>query len=289
MYDRGPSASNRTIIRKLILVLAVLGFMGVCLLFTLGSAMKTVPTGTKGVLLTWGRVDRTVDEGLNWVVPIAQEIILMDVTIQKAESAEDTGTLDLQSVSTTIAVNYKLDERYVKEIWATFRKEYEMRVIKPNIEESIKAVTAKFRAEELITRRAEVNDLFKKTLSERLDDHHIIVIQVSVTNFQFSTEFDRAIEAKVTAEQQALEAKNILERIRYEAQQKIIQAEAQANATVTKATAEARAIEIINEQLYKSPLYLQYQAIEKWDGKLPYFVGSDAIPFIAIQPPQEPS
>lgn len=282
MYDE-PSTPRR----RFVVIAAAVVVLAVVSVIAISSSMKTVPTGTKGVLLSWGKVVGTVDEGLNWVVPVAQDIVLMDVTVRKAETPEATGTLDLQAVTTTIAVNYRLDERYVEEIWRKFRNEYETRVIQPSIEESIKATTAKFRAEELITRRTEIREEFKRILADKLDEYHIILIEANIVDFQFSAEFNRAIEAKVTAEQQALEAKNILVRIEYEAQQKVIQAEAEANATVTRATAEAKAIEIINEQLYKSPLYLQYIAIEKWDGKLPYFMGTEAVPFISIQPPEQ--
>ena len=160
------------------------------------------------------------------------------------------------------------------------RQEYELRVIKPNIAESIKATTALFEAEELITLRESVKLQFKDILTERLEDYSIEILSVSIVDFQFSPEFASAIEAKVTAAQKALEAKNKLEQIRYEAQQQVIQAEAAANATILKATADAEAIKLIRESLTGE--YLSYISIEKWDGKLPYLFGGETIPFIQI-------
>ena len=214
------------------------------------------------------------------MIPVAQQVILMDTTIQKYEDQVTAASQDLQDVSTTIVVNYKIDPDYVLDIYRNFRQEYAGRVIQPNIEETLKATTADYKAEELITKRSEVKMRFDSLLVDRLEPFHIVIASVSITNFQFSEEFTRAIEAKVTAEQRALEAKNKLEQIRYEAQQQIIQAEAYYNATITRARADAEAIRLL--QINLTPEYLQYQSILRWDGELPYFLGSGTIPFIQI-------
>lgn len=249
---------------------------------TLSQSFTIVPAGYKGVVLEWGKVVGVMDEGLNLKTPIAQKIELMDITIQKSETPEDTGTIDLQTVTTTIAVNYRLNPAYIKEIYQTLRQDYEARVVQPNIEESIKATTDDFTAEELITKREQVNSKFKQILSERLDQFHIEVIEVSITDFQFSEAFKQAVDEKVTAEQEALKAKNELERIRYEAQQKVIQAEAEANATIARAQAEAAAIQLIQEQIAQNPEYLQYIYIMQWDGVLPTYYGGEGLPFLMI-------
>ena len=260
----------------------ILGASGVVVATT---SVVRVPSGYRGVLLTWGKVeDRILQEGLNFKIPFSQSVVLMNVQIQKTESVESTATKDLQEVSTTVAVNYRLDPLYVNEIYKELRQDYVNRVIKPNIEESLKATTAMFRAEELITKRSVVKQTFDSILEERLSKFHIQVVAVSLTDFQFSESFSAAIEAKVTAEQQALVAKNELERIRYEAQQQIIQAEAEKNATIRRAEGEAvskiiaanataRTIEIITAQLTDE--YLEYLLVEKWDGRLPLVITRD--------------
>ena len=279
--------SRRT---KLVVVLIIIGAASI--LFGTQS-FTVVEAGTRGVLLTWGQVTGILDEGLHFVIPIAQKVVSMDVTIQKAETEESTASADLQEVTTTIAVNYRLIPSSVDSIYRDLRQDYELRVIKPNIEESIKATTALFQAEELVTKRAEVKLSFELTIKERLADYQLQILSVSITDFQFSEEFKNAIEAKVSAEQRALEAKNELEQIRYEAQQQIIQAEAAANATVTAATAEAQkliieaeaqaeAIQLIQEQIAQNPEYLQYLSILQWNGVLPYFFGGEVIPFIQV-------
>ena len=242
-----------------------------------------VPAGYRGVLLTWGKVeDRILPEGLSFIIPFAQSVELMNVQVQKAESMESTATNDLQEVTTTVAVNFRLNPGSVNTIYRELRKDYVSRVIKPNIEESLKAATAQYTAEELITRRPVVKSTFDDILAERLLVFDIEVIAVSLTDFQFSPSFAAAIEAKVTAEQAALEAKNKLEQVRYEAQQQIIQAEAEKNATVARARGEAEAaiieanataqsIELITDQM--TPEYAQYLWLSQWDGKLPAVVG----------------
>ena len=242
-----------------------------------------VPAGFRGVLLTWGRPEENIlEEGLSFVIPFVQDVELMNVQVQIAESTESAATNDLQEVSTTVAVNFRLNPNAVNQIYRELRQEYVSRVIKPNIEESIKAATSQFRAEELITNRATVKSAFDDILEERLKVFDIDVIAVSLTDFQFSTAFAAAIEAKVTAEQAALEAKNKLEQIRFEAQQQIIHAEAERNATIALALGEAEAvvieaeaaasaIEAITGQM--TPEYAQYLWLTQWDGKLPLVVG----------------
>ena len=294
-YERGPrtgsSVSNFVVGRSgLIAVIVIILIFGGALYI---QGFAKVPAGYRGVLLTWGKPeDKVLGEGLNFIIPFVQNIELMNVQVQKAESSEDTATKDLQQVTTTVAVNFRLDPTKVNTIYRELRQDYVSRVIKPNIEESLKAATALFRAEELISKRPEVKSTFDDILAERLLVFNIEVVSVSLTDFQFSPSFKAAIEAKVTAEQQALEAKNKLEQIRYEAQQQIIQAEAEKNATIARAEgaaqaaiieadATAAAIEVITSQM--TPEYAQYLWLKQWDGKLPAVVGSDSGLIIDVQ------
>ena len=284
--DRGyaPRGATSFLARRsgLIAVIIIVLILGGAL-YVQGFAR--VPAGYRGVLLTWGKPEEKIlGEGLNFVIPFMQNIELMNVQVQKAESSEDTATRDLQQVTTTVAVNFRLNPVMVNTIYRELRQDYVSRVIKPNIEESLKAATALFTAEELISKRPVVKSTFDDILAERLLVFNIEVVSVSLTDFQFSASFKAAIEAKVTAEQQALEAKNKLEQIRYEAQQQIIQAEAEKNATIARAEgaaqaaiieadATAAAIEVITSQM--TPEYAQYLWLTQWDGKLPAVVGDE--------------
>jgi len=273
------SANSRGM-RKRWLVAIPIVILLFAVVLVLARGVVIVPAGSRGVVLTWGSVTRVLDEGLHFITPIAQTVVLMDVTIQKVETSESTASQDLQEVTTTIAVNYRIVPEFAGEVYKNLRQEYEFRVIKPSVEESIKATTAQFEAEELVTKRESVKVSFMEILTHRLEQYHIEVMSVSIVDFQFSPEFARAIEAKVTAQQKALEAKNKLEQIRYEAQQLVIQAEAEANATLARAAAQAQAINVIKQALTGD--YLQYMAIQRWNGVLPYFLGGQGIPFIQI-------
>ena len=281
-YDIPEVPNNVRRLTGTIVVLLIIAIAGVVVVST---ATVRVPSGYRGVLLTWGKVEDTVlTEGLNFKVPFTQSVVLMNVQIQKAESTEATATKDLQEVSTTVAVNYRLNPSKVNEIYTDLRQDYANRVIKPNIEESLKATTAAYRAEELVTNRAAVKSTLDEILAERLSIFNIEVVSVSLTDFQFSPSFSAAIDAKVTAEQQALVSKNELERIRYEAQQQIIQAEAAKNATIRRAEGEAyakiieanataKSIEIITQQMTDE--YANYLWLQQWNGQLPAVMTND--------------
>ncbi len=260
----------------------------IVILIIAGGALYTqsfvrVPAGYRGVLLTWGKPEEKIlGEGLNFITPFVQSVVMMNVQVQKAESTESAATNDLQVVSTTLAVNFRLNPTAVNQIYRELRQDYVSRVIKPNIEESIKAATSQFRAEELITRRAIVKAAFDEILEERLRVFDIDVVAVSLTDFQFSPAFAAAVEAKVTAEQKALEAENFLEQVKFEAQQQVIQAEAEKNATIARALGEAEAVVIESEAAASAieaitgqmtPEYAQYLWLTQWDGKLPLVVG----------------
>ena len=232
-----------------------------------------VNVGERGVLLTWGKANPTpVTEGLHFKMPFAQVVKKIEVRTQKYEADASAASSDLQIVSTKVATNFRIDPRETVQVYTTLGLSYADRVIQPTEQEVVKAITARFTAEELITQREQVRLAIKELLTQKLSERGITVEEVSITNFDFSKSFNEAIEAKVTAEQSALAARNKLEQIKFEAQQAIAAAEGQ-----------AQSIKIINEQLVKSPQYIDYLAVTKWNGQLPQATGSGAIPFINIQ------
>jgi prohibitin 2 len=168
-------------------------------------------------------------------------------------------------------------------------------VIVPAIQESVKQVTARFNAEELITQRESVKTEIEQQIRARLATYNIIVDAISITEFEFSPEFVRAVEAKVAAQQRALQAQNELRRIEIEAQQaearavgeqqaNIARAEGVRQSNVLQAQGEAQAITTIDEQLRQSPSYLEWLKSQRWDGQLPLVVsgGEGETPFISI-------
>jgi regulator of protease activity HflC (stomatin/prohibitin superfamily) len=236
-----------------------------------------VRAGERGVVLNWGAVsDIIYNEGLHLKIPIYQKIEKMDVTVQKEEYPASAASKDLQIVSTKVTINYRLIPSHVNWIYQNLKRDHSARVIIPTIQEYVKKTTARYTAEELITRREEVKDDLRIALSDNLAKSYIEVRDIFITDFNFSDEFNKAIEAKVTAEQRALEQKNILEQVKYKAEQRITAAKAEAEAIRIQAQA-------ITQQGGKD--YVQLKAIEKWDGKLPVqMIPGATVPFINVSP-----
>jgi len=247
-------------------------FAGVLvLLIIIFGTVGTIGAGERGVLLQFGAVkDKVFDEGLYFKIPFVQKVVTMDVKIQKDEVPASASSKDLQIITSKVAINYHLAPNAVNTVWQSVGKDYNSRIIAPSIQEAVKAVTAKFTAEELIIKREDVKDQIKINLAERLIRTHIIVDDINITSFDFSPAFNEAIEAKVTAEQLKLKAERDLERISIEADQRVVEAEGKAKAIRTEAQA-----------LTANPQVVELRWIEKWDGKTPTYWGG-ASPFIGI-------
>lgn len=248
---------------------AVLFIIVLVLLF---GSVYTVSAGYRGVLLTFGKPEELViGEGLHFKIPVAQQVVKMEVRTQKYEATASSASRDLQDVQTSIALIYHISPEAVKDLYQSIGAAYQDRIISPAIQESVKAVTAEYTAEELITKRSEVKDKIRQALTERLASSYIIVEDLNIVNFAFSEQFNAAIEGKQVAEQNALKAQRDLDRVKIEAEQKVAQAQA-----------EAESLKLQAEQLRNGKDILQLRAIEKWDGKLPVFTGGGAIPFLDI-------
>ena len=266
-YTPSTSFVDKELSPKL-LVYAAVAIIAIVLLF---SSIYTISAGQRGVLLTFGKPSMdAVQEGLHFKVPFAQRVRKMEVRTQKIETGANAASRDLQDVQTTIALNFHLSQSQVPNLYQEVGLSYVERIINPAIQESVKAVQAKFTAEELVSRRTEVRAQIQQTLTDRLAKYYIVVDDFNIVDFQFSEEFDNAIEAKVTAEQQMLKAEMDLKRIEVEKLQKITQAEA-----------EAESIRIQSIALSQNKDILELRAIEKWDGVLPKVTGG-ATPFIGV-------
>ena len=261
------------------------------------SSVRTVDAGNRGVLVQFGNVDTdtSLDEGLHFVVPFRDNVIQMEVRTQKIVESTTSASKDLQDVSTQVALNYHLNPDKAQVVYQQLGFEYPNRVITPAIQESVKQVTARFNAEELITKRETVKNQITDQITARLAAYNIIVDAISITDFQFSQLFKQAVEAKVAAQQRALQAQNELRRIQIEAQQNeakaigeqkanIARAEGVKQSNILEAEGEAQAITIIDQQLRNNPTYLEWLKATKWDGKLPLVTGGGqgVTPFIEI-------
>ena len=261
-FNRYAGGASKNFVRIAIVVVV---------LVVLINAFETIGAGERGVVFNkfGGVEDAVLGEGLRFKIPFVQDIIPIDVKIQKSETAVAASSKDLQMVSSTIAVNYHVDPAAANKIYQDVGLSYKERIIDPAVQESMKAATAQFTAEELITRRGEVSVQIKDMLSDRLLAHSILVDEFNIVDFSFSAVFNEAIEMKQTAEQAALKAQRDLERVKIEAEQQI-----------TSARAEAEGQRLQRETI--SDEILQLRAIEKWDGHLPQ-VTSGGTPFIDLK------
>ncbi len=249
------------------------------------ASVKIVDSGHRGVLLHWNAVDVSnppLDEGLHFVVPFQDEVVNIEVRTLKYEKNSRSASKDLQTVETTVTVNYHPDKESIHRLYKNLGLDYENRVIQPAIEETVKQVTANYNAEELITKRPLVKQDIETSIRERLNQFEVVTEVISITDFEFSPLFSQAIEAKVEAEQKALKAENDLRRIEVEARQREANAVGLANANIAEAKGEAEAIAIINDALATNPNYIEWLKTKAWDGKLPLVVGEGGTPFIAI-------
>ncbi|WP_425639029.1 prohibitin family protein [Algoriphagus yeomjeoni] len=264
VLEKGP-------MRKLVIV----GIL-VVILFILKPWVQ-IGAGERGIVLNFGAVqDKVLSEGIHFKIPIVQTIEIMDVKIQKVTTDAASSSSDLQDVDMSVALNYHVIPEDANLVYQTIGVQFKERIIDPAIQEVMKAVSARYTAEELITKRPAVSSEMREALTTRLLESKIAVDAFSIINFSFSQTFTDAIEAKQTAEQNALKAKRDLDRIKVEAEQ-----------TIAAATAEAEALRLQKMNISPDLIELRkieanLKAIEKWNGILPEVTGAGAIPFIGV-------
>ena len=258
----------------------------IIIIVIMAESVVIVEAGHRGVVLYLGAVEnRVLGEGVHFIVPFAEQVVQMEVRTQKFQAEATAASNDLQEVQTVIALNYRIDPAQANTIYQVLGVNYADRVISPTIQESVKASVAKFNAEELITKRETAKGVIGNAIRDTLRNNSIQVQNVFITDFQFSDAFATQIEQKVVAFQKFLTEQNNLRAIQVVANQTAAQAEGQARANVAKANGEAQAISIITKQLRESPDYLQWQAITKWNGQMPYALGTGGFPFFQLPVP----
>ena len=265
----------------------IVGFFAALLFVVIFGAFTIIGPGQRGVIVQFGKVsDRVMGEGLNFKMPIRDSVVKINVqtqTIQfdnqldKGDNSEKSSmfcaTKDLQDVQISVIVNYHLDAAKVNKTYQQYGATYQANIIEPIIREAIKSRAALYTAEELVTKRAEFSDKVSLMLSEKIGSKDSVFERLNITNFQFSDSFSKAIEAKVTAEQNALAAKNKLEQVKFEANQRVVQANGEAEAIKIQASA-------IQAQGGKE--YVSLKWVEKWNGVLPTTVLGDSVPMISV-------
>jgi prohibitin 2 len=258
----------------------------IVIIVVLAESIVIVQAGHRGVVLYLGAVENKVlGEGVHFIVPFVEQVVQMEVRTQKFQAEATAASNDLQEVQTVIALNYRIDPQEANKIYQILGVNYADRVISPTIQESVKASVAKFNAEELITKRETAKSVIANAIRSTLTANDIETQNVFITDFQFSDAFATQIEQKVVAFQKFLTEQNNLRAVEVVANQTVAQAEGQARSTAAKANGESEAIKIITQQLRESPQYLQWQAISRWNGQMPYALGTSGFPFFQLPVP----
>ncbi len=255
----------------LTIIVSVIGV--IILLAVIAGGTHTVPAGNRGVVLNWGAVsDTTLGEGLHFVMPFASRVVNMNVQTQAYDATAEAASRDLQTVATKITVNYRLMPDQVNKIYQNLGEDVVSRVIANKVQNVVKTVTARYAAEELITRRPDVTSDIQSLMVESLSPYWIDVEGISLTNFEFDADFTQAIEDKVTAVQRAQQAENKLREVEAIAKQVEAEAKGEANAAIARAEGQAKAMAIIAEAEAQanakiaaslSPMVNQYRLIDK--------------------------
>lgn len=259
----------------------VTGLIIIALAIVVLGSWGTVGQGERGVHTRFNKVVGMKGPGLYFKLPMFDSIKKFNVKNQNVtyerEEPLAAASSDLQDVQIATVVNYHLEPSSVGEIYSQYgrEEEFEETIIRPNVRDVVKAVASQYSAEELVTKRPEFTAAVLSNLVERLSDNYVVVDGVNITNFQFSPAFTAAIEAKVTAEQEALAAKNKLEQVKFEAQQQVERAKAEAETIRIQAQA-------ITQQ--GGQAYVELEAVKKWNGMLPtQMIPGASVPFINLQ------
>ncbi|MBO6087772.1 prohibitin family protein [bacterium] len=231
-----------------------------------------VGVGERGVKVTLGRVsDESFTEGIHLVMPFISAIKNMDVKTQKNYVETSVYTKDIQQARITYVLNYNLQPENAHKMYREVGMNYLDTIVTPVVEGTIKDIIGKWNAQDLIANRERATQEILIKLQDQLTPKYVNITDFQMTAIAYSSVFEKAIENKVTAEQEALQAKNKTVQIQEEAKQKLISAEAEAKSMTIRANA-----------LTKNKALVEYEAVQKWDGKLPEYMLGGAMPFINI-------
>ena len=255
----------------------ILGVLILLILIVVFSMITTVPTGYVGVKTRFGKVqDDVIQEGLNTKAPFIEKIVKIDCKTKKIEQSTEASSKDLQTVTTSIAVNYNVNKDTANTLYREVGKDYEDIIINPAMLEAIKQAIAQYTAEELITKRSDVSNEIQEILTKKITERGFTITEFNITNIDFSEAYDQAIEAKAVKQQEVQTAQAELEKQNIQNQKEIAEAEK-----------DAKVMELQNQQITENTLKLkalemQKAFIDKWNGQLPTTSTGEIVPFFNI-------
>ena len=235
--------------------------------------MTIVGVGERGVKVTLGQTSPVaLEEGVHFVMPFISTVKKMNVKTVKANIATMAQSKDIQQARIVYVVNYNLQPENAPKMWRTVGRDYVSVVVMPTVEGIVKDTIGKWNAQDIVANREKVASEVLFKLNEKLGPKYINVSDFQITEIQYSQAFEQAIESKVTAEQEALKDKNKTVQVQEEARQKIIASEA-----------EAKSMAIRAQALTQNKNLVEYEAVQKWDGKLPQYMMGNSVPFVNLK------
>ncbi|MGN0014573.1 MAG: prohibitin family protein [Candidatus Gastranaerophilaceae bacterium] len=259
---------NKTSVTFITGILLLLCFLVLCNPFAM------VGPGERGIKIKLGEVEpESYGEGLHLVFPFIQKFKVMNIKTQKNTYTTSVYTKDIQQARITYVINFNVQPDKVHKLFQNVGTDYLSTIVTPVVEGTIKDIIGKWNAQDLIANREKATGDILFKLQSSLKDNYINVTDFQITDINYSEVFERAIESKVTAEQEALKAKNKTVQVEEEAKQKVIAAEAEAKSMAIRAKA-----------LSQNKSLVQYEAVQKWDGKMPQYMLGSSVPFINVTP-----
>ena len=253
--------------------IALLALLALVVVITVFSSFYTIKSTERGVLSTFGKISPgVIDDGLHVKIPFIQTIKKVNVQQKKFDGKENSYTRDVQTSEVQYTINYELVRENVNNLIKNVGDDYHNRIVVPFIRSAMKEAFGNFAATEIVENRDAVRREIESTLRHTLDSNYFLNIQFQLVDIDFDDDFENAIKEKQVAEQQALKAKNVT-----------IQIEEQAKQTKIRAEADAEAIRIKAKALESNPKLVEYEAVQKWDGKMPQYMMGNSLPLINLK------
>lgn len=253
--------------------IALLSLLALVVVITVFSSFYTIKSTERGVLSTFGKISPgVIEDGLHVKIPFIQTIKKVNVQQKKFDGKENSYTRDVQTSEVQYTINYELVRENVNNLIKNVGDDYHNRIVVPFIRSAMKESFGNFAATEIVENRDAVRREIESTLRRTLDSNYFLNIQFQLVDIDFDDDFENAIKEKQVAEQQALKAKNVT-----------IQIEEQAKQTKIRAEADAEAIRIKAKALESNPKLVEYEAVQKWDGKMPQYMMGNSLPLINLK------
>lgn len=237
-----------------------------------GCGCSQVDTGTRGLKVRFGEIQtKPLPEGLYFYNPITTSMVQLDVQEQALKGTAKTYTKDVQLADLEYVLNYYPDRDYMDVLYKDFGHDWAKKIIPQIVEGSIKSVIGHYDAVALVGERQKASATMLEMIKDALNARHVVVTKFELTNIDYDEKFEKSVEEKVIAIQKAEQAKNKTVEVQENAKQKIISAEA-----------EAKSMRIRSEALSQNKSLVEYEAVQKWDGKLPQYMMGSATPFLNL-------